>query len=298
MKRFRKIQPVLAYAARHLEDDVSLAALARRAGLSAYHLHRAFARAAGETPKQYTQRLRLERAAALLLTERDSVLEVALACGFRSHEAFLRGFRRQFGMTPGTYRRRGFFQGVRTREHAALVQQAGPCLGLYHIREESRPKQMAYSIEKRELKVQPVLLIRRRIAASEIAATLGPAYGRIFQYALENGMAIAGQPIARYVEWGPGMLTLEAALPVAAPGKGSADGEIVADTLPGGPAAVTTHAGPYDKLTEAHAALQVWIEGQGMKPKSAPWEVYVTDPADYPNPQDWKTDVVWPLSGD
>src|ERR1700748_2119604 len=63
-RQLRKVQPLVAYAARNPEEDLSLAALAGRARLSAYHLHRLFAAAVGETPKQLTSRLRLGRAAA------------------------------------------------------------------------------------------------------------------------------------------------------------------------------------------------------------------------------------------
>src|SRR3982750_919242 len=108
----RGILPVMAFAAEHLEDDVSLAALARKARLSPFHLHRMFLRVAGETPKQFTLRLRLGRAAVLLLTGQESVLDVALACCFQSHEAFIRAFRRRFGMTPSAYRERGFIGGA------------------------------------------------------------------------------------------------------------------------------------------------------------------------------------------
>ena len=51
-------------------------------------------------------------------------------------------------------------------------------------------------------------------------------------------------------------------MPIAATVPG--EGDIVAETLPGGLVAMTTHAGPYDTLTEAHAAIQVWIEKQGL----------------------------------
>ena len=47
-----------------LDDDESLDALAARAGWSRFHFHRAFRAVTGETPKRYTLRLRLERAAA------------------------------------------------------------------------------------------------------------------------------------------------------------------------------------------------------------------------------------------
>ena len=50
--------------------DLSTPALAASAGMSPSHFHEVFRRATGETVKQYTLRLRLERAAFRLLTER------------------------------------------------------------------------------------------------------------------------------------------------------------------------------------------------------------------------------------
>ena len=66
--------------------------------------------------------------------------------------------------------------------------------------------------------------------------------------------------------------------------------------LPGGFVATTTHSGSYDKLNEAHAAIQQWIQAEGLTPAGAPWESYTTDPADYPDPKDWKTEIFWPLA--
>src|ERR1700678_66552 len=110
--QLKQVQPVLAFAAAHLDEDLSLTSLASQAGLSAFHLHRVFSAAAGETPKQFTLRLRLGRAAAMLLTTPDSVLDIALACGFQSHEAFTRAFRKRFGIAPTAYRARGFAGNV------------------------------------------------------------------------------------------------------------------------------------------------------------------------------------------
>src|SRR5580704_9625279 len=128
----RGLQPVLAFAAAHLDEDVSLAALAEKARLSPFHLHRVFRAAAGQTPKQYTLRLRLGRAAAMLLTGDEPVLDIALSCGFQSHEAFCRMFRGRFGMTPSSYRVRGFatsVDGSQARKHAEIVSTVGPCIG-------------------------------------------------------------------------------------------------------------------------------------------------------------------------
>ncbi len=301
------MQPVLAYAAAHLDEDVSLTALASQAALSPFHLHRVFSAAAGETSKQYTLRLRLGRAAALLVTSRASVLQVALSCGFQSHEVFCRAFRRQFGTTPSAYRARGFVNGaspVSATDHAALVNIIGPCVGLYHVNEQMESEDndmnndMTYSITKTDLALQPVLVARRRVGRSEIAATIGEVLPKIFLYAQKNGIALTGLPFTRYVEVGPGLLTIEPGMRIAAAGGAlnSVDSEILSDTLPAGPAATTTHIGPYDKLSDAYAAIQQWIEAEGFVAAGAPWESYVTDPAEYPDPKDWKTEVFWPLA--
>src|SRR5438067_1373993 len=129
-KELYRIQPLLAYAVAHLEDDNLLHALARHARLSPFHLHRLFSQIARETPKEFTLRLRLDRAAALLLTGRDSVLDIALSCGFQSPEVFCRAFRRRFGIAPSAYRKRGFANAANAPHHASLITQAGPCVRL------------------------------------------------------------------------------------------------------------------------------------------------------------------------
>lgn len=289
-----RVQPVLAFAAAHLDEDLSLNTLARRSAISPFHLHRVFSAAAGETPKAFTLRLRLDRAAILLLTTKDSVLDVALACGFSGHEVFCRAFRRRFGMRPRAYRTRGFEGNptpVQKREHAATVTRVGPCLRLFHRMADKET--MSYSVAIKEIASQPVLVVERRVKPSEIATTLAEVPGLVFQHVQRAGVAFAGMPFTRYVDWGPGMMTIQAGMPIATPGTG--EGEVRPETLPGGTVATTVHTGAYDKLTEAHAAVEVWIEEQGFRSAGAPWEVYVTDPADYPNPADWQTEIFWPI---
>jgi AraC family transcriptional regulator len=307
----KRIQPALAYAAAHVDEDVSLATLARQVGLSVYHLQRAFSAASGETPKQFTLRLRLGRAAAMLLTSKVTVLDVALSCGFQSHEVFTRAFRRRFGMSPSLYRQRGFVPAAgerAARDHFAAIDEAGPCIGLYHTKlyhtelhrtKEDKRSLMSYSIAKRELTEQPVLIVRKRIKRSEIAPTIAQSLHAIFLYAQKNGIALAGPPFARYAESSLGFVTIEPGVRIAAAPEGATpnkDSGVIHDSLPGGPAAFTTHCGPYEKLTEAHAALEVWIEDQGLTPTGAPWELYITDPGDHPDPKDWRTELFWPVS--
>jgi AraC family transcriptional regulator len=297
---FKRVLPILAFAAAHLDEDLSLAGLAEQAGLSPFHLHRIFSATAGETPKQYTLRLRLGRAAVMLLVGEESVLDIALSCGFQSHEAFCRAFRRRFDMTPSAYRARGFTASVdqeQAKTHARLTDAIAPCVGLFHmIQDRKSPEnEMAYSITKKELAPQPVLVVRRRVKRSEIAAAIGEVLPHIFVHAQKHGIALAGLPFTRYLEMGPGLITMEPGMRVTSAGA-AGDGEVIADTLPGGFAATTIHNGPYDKLSEAYAAIEQWMSAEGLVASGAPWESYLNDPSDHPDPKDWKTEVFWPVA--
>ena len=82
----------------------SLAALAKELDLSPRHLTRVFKAATGQTISQRFRDLQLERAADLLATDR-SLVEIALACGFRAQSHFTTAYRTRFGCPPGRDRR-------------------------------------------------------------------------------------------------------------------------------------------------------------------------------------------------
>ena len=290
---------LLRHVRGRLDGDVSLDALAARSGWSSFHLHRAFRRLVGETPKAYTQRLRLDGAAARLAAGNDRVVDVALDSGFASHEVFTRAFTRRFGRSPERYRATA--RSVATAEararHAEITEAAAPCLTLYHLSLEDSNRSHAMStpaIERKELQPQPALIVKRRVARSEIAATIAESLGKTYPYALQNGLAIAGRPFVRYSDVGPGLMTMETGTPLAAPAPGV--GEIEAITLPGGAVAVAVHMGPYDTLQDTYAAIERWMQQQGVKSGGSPWESYITDPAEHPDPANWRTDIFWPIS--
>jgi AraC-like DNA-binding protein/effector-binding domain-containing protein len=298
MRDWKKIQRALSFARQNLGKNIALAELAATAAQSRFHAHRSLRAVLGETPKQFTLRLRIDHAAAALVSSRASILEIALDCGFESHEAFCRAFHRRFGMSPSAYRKRGL-TGFNTGLHAALVDEIGPCVGLYHLRERALEKSMEYTIARQELAAQPVLVVRRRVRRAEISATIGAVLPQVFLHAQQRGLAIAGYPITRYLETSVGLVTFETGMRVTTQsGDWSAadgQGEVLAKTLPSGPAAVTIHSGLYDQLPNAYAAVEEWIAANGLRPNGAPWEAYLNDPADHPNPQDWKTEVYWPV---
>lgn len=85
-------------------DPLSVADMARAAGLSPAHFSREFKRTFGESPHQYLLTRRLERAACLLRATDWSVAEVSFAVGSGSIGSFTTSFHRVFGRSPTAYR--------------------------------------------------------------------------------------------------------------------------------------------------------------------------------------------------
>jgi len=91
---------------RDLARDWSVAELAKALQLSDGHFSRAFRRSTGASPRQWIIRQRIEVAMDKLLMTRDSLAEIAFACGFAEQTHFTRTFTRLIGTSPGAWRRR------------------------------------------------------------------------------------------------------------------------------------------------------------------------------------------------
>lgn len=92
---------------RHLDGELALADVARAAGLSQWHFQRIFKALTHETLKTYIRSRRLACALPALRDPKSRIIEIALAAGFESQEAFTRAFHKVYGMTPGQYRQIG-----------------------------------------------------------------------------------------------------------------------------------------------------------------------------------------------
>jgi AraC family transcriptional regulator len=79
--------------------------MAKSAGLSTAHFAQMFHKSTGETPHQFVLRHRIERAKEMLGSTEARVLDVTLACGFKTQQHFTRVFRRMCGITPAEFQR-------------------------------------------------------------------------------------------------------------------------------------------------------------------------------------------------
>lgn len=104
----RRINRVVDYVERNPAAELSLEGLARIASFSPYHFHRVFRATTGETLFDFSQRLRIEKGARMLLRSKErGVLETAQSCGFASASTFARAFKAHFGMSATEWRTGG-----------------------------------------------------------------------------------------------------------------------------------------------------------------------------------------------
>lgn len=100
-----RINKTFDYIESHLDSPITLEDLAAVASFSKYHFNRIFHSIVRETPFQFIQRVRLEKAAMLMLTNRKmTISEVALKTGFPDISVFSRNFKGFFGVSPSRYR--------------------------------------------------------------------------------------------------------------------------------------------------------------------------------------------------
>ena len=79
--------------------------IAKEAGLSRSHFHRAFRASMGAPPHRWLIERRIRRAQELMLTPDKPLAEIAIETGFADQPHFTRAFSKVVGASPGAWRR-------------------------------------------------------------------------------------------------------------------------------------------------------------------------------------------------
>jgi AraC family transcriptional regulator len=95
---------VIDFVRSRISEDISLADMAVT-GLSITHFSHIFKKSMGESPHQFVLRQRVQYAKELLVSLNLRVLDIALACGFKTQQHFARIFREMCGLSPTEYQR-------------------------------------------------------------------------------------------------------------------------------------------------------------------------------------------------
>ncbi|MCP1340539.1 AraC family transcriptional regulator [Idiomarina sp. M1R2S28] len=106
MKNYQdRFVEVVNYIEANLDSNLDIEKLCQLAYLSKYHFHRQCSAFFGMTVMSLVKVLRLKRAAYQLAYRSDTkIVDIALASGYESHEAFCRAFKKLFNKTPSDFK--------------------------------------------------------------------------------------------------------------------------------------------------------------------------------------------------
>jgi len=111
VRHFSALRKAQRYIWTNYTRKISLKEIADASGLSAPYFSTVFKDEMGENLSNYLNRLRVEKAAAMLVTTNLPINEIAFACGFEDQSWFSKIFKGNTGFTPGKYREIGIHAG-------------------------------------------------------------------------------------------------------------------------------------------------------------------------------------------
>lgn len=286
----QRMNRVLDHIDRHLDQALDLSTLADVAHFSAFHFHRLFAAWTGETLGDYLRRRRLEAAAVHLANlPRRPVVEVALAVGFGSGEAFARAFKLRFGCTPSAWREQTpqrwaeELQTVRAAARQSKPDQAGSKSGQAGAGDSCDAERSPKPEPSMEVKIST--LPPARVAYMRHVGPYGPSVGRFWAETFLPWRAAQGLDRAACYGIGhddpsvgdPAKFRYDACVEVPADFVAKSPAGIT--VLPGGRYAVAAFYGTGADIGLAWTEfLRDWLPASGLEPDGRPcFEYYPAD---------------------
>ena len=248
---FQEMIPLLIDVQQNLDRDLDLRSLAGKYGYSPFHFQRIFSNAMGETPKEYVERLRLEKAAYKLQITDEPIFDVCLSVGFKNHETFTRAYRRHFGISPRDCRKNAKVLQIRRLEANRLFR--GDSCHLSEVRFES-------------LRSTNLLSILHVGAYSKIPAAFTEEdriWNTLVDWAKRHSVPYRPIPFSFYhddptVTPGAAQRT-DACIPIDATAKGTRTIRCI--EFVGGAYAVAEHCGPYSTLIQGFRHVADAVRG-------------------------------------
>jgi effector-binding domain-containing protein len=128
---------------------------------------------------------------------------------------------------------------------------------------------MSYQIELTHSKPITTAVIRDRVPAKELAQFVPAACGEVWSFIRSAGLPRPGRHLALYLD---AQGSVEVGAEVLEPFVGN--DRVHCSQLPAGRVVTTVHFGPYQRLSDAHAAIREWCARHGHRCSGVSWEIY------------------------
>ncbi|MFP4472115.1 MAG: GyrI-like domain-containing protein [Bacteroidales bacterium] len=286
-----RINRVFDYIETHIDQQLTLEELASVASFSKYHFHRIFYGIVGETPFQFILRLRLEKAAMLLLTQTDlGITEIAYKCGFTDPAIFSRAFKKFFGISASRYRREKL-QNSNKSQTLRNKHQSSDGASMYFCRRSQTLKwkttmELNKSTEVKTLPDMTVAYIRHIGPYKGDDKLFEKLWNRLFAWAGPRGL-IGGEDFNSLVIYhdDPNLTDenkLRMSVCITVPPETRVDGEVGKMQVDGGKYVIARfEVGPQDFQTAWEWVFTEWFPASGYQPGDKPcFEMYPEEPKD------------------
>lgn len=100
-----EISKAFDYIENNLTNKIVLEDIAAACGLSKYHLHRILSAIANRPLMEYVRARKLSESLGILADRKTRIIDVALEYSFDYEQSYIRAFRKEFGVSPGAFRR-------------------------------------------------------------------------------------------------------------------------------------------------------------------------------------------------
>ncbi|WP_341503670.1 AraC family transcriptional regulator [Gallaecimonas sp. GXIMD4217] len=249
-----RFEKVLGHIDSHLEQAPGLAELSQIAGVSPFHFHRQFRALFGLTLGAYVRQQRLKKAGHRLALRQDKVIDIALAAGFESPEAFARAFRQHTGKSPLAFRKNPDWHWLQAPQRRTLMTSPTPG----QVELVDFPETSIAALHHQGPPAQILATVNRFIAWRR-ENRLPPARSRTFNILHDDPEQVPAKHF-RFT------LCCEAPHPIAPNDLG-----VVAATLPARRCARLRHQGPDSRLRESFDHLYgQWLPTSGYQGADAP----------------------------
>ncbi|MEP1487484.1 MAG: GyrI-like domain-containing protein [Algibacter sp.] len=133
---------------------------------------------------------------------------------------------------------------------------------------------------------------------TNISQIMAKQYGEIMEYMMKNNVTSSGMPFTIYNEMNSenGNIIMSNAIPVMTKVNVENGSDILCGFIPKTKALKTTLKGNYPNLPKAWEAANTYISENNLITASIkPFEIYMTDPGNTPNPADYITEIYIPI---
>jgi AraC family transcriptional regulator len=282
----KRINRVMDYIEKNLGEELTLDELADVSCFSRFHFNRIFSVLVGETLFKFIQRLRLEKAATLLCSEKTkSLLEIALDCGYSNAASFSKSFKAYHGVSPSQWKQK------------SNIGQADSNYGKEfsrHLVDTDLSKNWRYrmdkknvSVEVKEIQQETVAYVRHTGPYAGNEALFGKLYGQLCQWAGPRDLILDDAKFISIYHDNPEItdeekLRISICLVVTEGTVG--DGDINIMTIPGGKYAIGHFEIDVAEYGDAWSFLcGEWLSSSGYEPDDRPcFEMMMNEPRNHP----------------